>query len=1524
MCQLIPFSVFASYLTTSPQDMDPNSVEYRNWKDSLVSDTSITTSSAVKIETSTTTSSAVKSKTSARTSLSLISNAINVTVNNQLENEYISVATSDVGRFTIGTTGGDPDNTKDDNKKLLYGHPSPRTSYTTLKIDNNNYTFSSSQQTTEGNSKISDYSVGDISVEQVLSIVNNSSTNREDTVQVKYIVKNNGTEAHDAGIRIMMDTMLGNNDAAPFRIPNIGAVTSELELSGDNIPEYWQAFDSLTNPSVISQGTLVKDGELKPDKVQFTNWSRVYNTSWGYNVNTSAKNGDSAVSVIWNPADILPGEQREYTTYYGISEFDQDLTPPLALSLTGATNIEATDTGYSPNPFTVTAYVMNIGSGTAKNTYADIKLPEGLMLASGEDTHKAIGDLLPGQEKQISFKVYVADFIVDQNLSYAVSVSADGTDTKTLARNITIPASKVTNNTSYHLGSSDIDGGTSCEAGDPVNVANGNFTLQRSDISVPGGNPLKFSRFYNSRDYYQGILGSNWHNSFDFKLKNNNEKIRITYNDGHIEDFTLNSDGTYSSMVGKYDKLMKNNDGTFTLKTKDNTSYYFDEDGKIIAIEDIDGNKNILTYDSDNLVKVENSSGYLSFEYAENLISKVTDSTGRTVEYGYTGNNLTSIKDVDGNTSKYEYDDNNRIIKIIDALNIVTLENVYDSKGRVIQQIMADGSECSFSYDDDANTTTYTDGNGSKVTYKRDNSDRVYESDYENGSQKITFNDNNQIIEFTDKNGNTYSYEYDDNGNATKETDPLGNVKEYTYDSNNKVTSIKNADGSIYNYTYDSKGNMLTATDPLGRAVSMEYNSSGLPVKLIQPNSAFTNVQYDDNGNPIVITDAEGNVTTYSYDSLNRVKTITKPLGNKIEYDYTASGKIQKVTYADGTTSSSVYDARGLLTQSTDQAGRTTNYQYNDLGKISEITDASGGTTKYEYDSMCNVSKVTKPDGSVETYEYNAANKLETVTDGENNTKTYSYDNNGNITNKIDANGNESSLIYDALNRIIKVTDANNASTQYEYTYNGKIKKVTDALNGETDYDYDAAGQLIYKKDATGAEIKYTYNNIGNMETVTDAKGNVTKYEYNNNGKVTKVTKADGTVEKLEYDKNGNLIRYTDPKGNVTTYTYDTMERLVSIKNANGGTKNIEYTPSGKVSSIVDENGNKTSYQYDVLDRMQEVTDANGGKTTYVYDAVGNLIEVHQYQGITSDMLISMKKDKGSSDNKEFGYNKKSDDNKESGYNTDLKEIVTKYTYDKRGLLLQETDPANKVKVYTYDANGNLISKTDKDGQATKYEYDAVNNLSKVNYSDGKQVSYSYNPLNQVSSMTDWLGTTNYKLDALGRITKVTDYQNKVTEYSYNNIGEKQSIKYPDGSTVSYAYDTMGRLTTVTDGQNKVTTYKYDELGNVIEKLLPNGVKTVNSYDVLSRINAMTDYNERGKIIDNYKYSYDAVGNKIQVDQSKYNDCDLFKRPGKDGTEGKTQYKYDGLNQLTQVTKPDQSIEKYFYDTIGNRIEKQN
>jgi YD repeat-containing protein len=210
-------------------------------------------------------------------------------------------------------------------------------------------------------------------------------------------------------------------------------------------------------------------------------------------------------------------------------------------------------------------------------------------------------------------------------------------------------------------------------------------------------------------------------------------------------------------MPGKYGKLECLEDDGYKLTQKNNTVYYFSPEGNLTAIEDLNGNRTALTYDENGkMVKIQNECGYFEFAYEDNLIAKITDNAGRSVEYAYTDGKLTGVKNVEGNLYTYEYDNNNRLIRLIDPLNNVTITNVYDEKGRTTEQTMADGVTNELAYDDTNLTTTLMQGNGSQIVFKYDEDYRIYERVYINGSEQLTFNEHNQITSFTDKNGNTY------------------------------------------------------------------------------------------------------------------------------------------------------------------------------------------------------------------------------------------------------------------------------------------------------------------------------------------------------------------------------------------------------------------------------------------------------------------------------------------------------------------------------------------------------------------------------------------------------------------------------------------------------------------------------------------------------------------------------------------------------------------------------------------------
>lgn len=284
-----------------------------------------------------------------------------------------------------------------------------------------------------------------MNVEQKLTLKDNSATGREDTVEIKYTVTNITNEEKTAGLRIMLDTQLGRNDAAPFRVPGYGSITAETEFIGDNIPQFWQAFDDLANPTVIAQGRFNSTYGVKPDKVQFTNWGRVRNQSWGYNVRPNYSNGDSAVSVIWNEAAIAPGETREYITYYGLSEFSEDLSLPIALSVYSDSCIDVTGSGYVPNPVDVTAYVQNVSKKIAEDVKVRIELPDGLELAEGVD-EQYIGTMAADELQQLDWKLRVKPVSTAKTYTYKVILTAADGYTKTVLRSIFVPAIQTVHN----------------------------------------------------------------------------------------------------------------------------------------------------------------------------------------------------------------------------------------------------------------------------------------------------------------------------------------------------------------------------------------------------------------------------------------------------------------------------------------------------------------------------------------------------------------------------------------------------------------------------------------------------------------------------------------------------------------------------------------------------------------------------------------------------------------------------------------------------------------------------------------------------------------------------------------------------------------------------------------------------------------------------------------------------------------------------------------------------------------------
>ena len=320
----------------------------------------------------------------------------------KFSNDYVEVCVHSNGQFTMGTTGGDPNTERDDNKLLLFGHPNSYTSETLIRINGVDYFFQGNAQSNHVGDGVGRNetvrTIAGVQVKQILTPVENPMTGRDDIVKIQYECTNTTSEPKTVGVRIMLDTMLGDNDGAPFRVGE-DPVVMEREYSGEAVPRYWLCFDRFDDPSVTSVGTLYTNSAERPDKVQFASWPHIISSPWNYQVSSSRSMYDTAVAAYFNESSVSAGQTKSAVTYYGISETTVQENRPGELAMRIVKPAKLNDAGngdYENNPFDITAYVKNDGDDPLKNVKIglDLTAAEGaLELAEGETAVKTIDSL---------------------------------------------------------------------------------------------------------------------------------------------------------------------------------------------------------------------------------------------------------------------------------------------------------------------------------------------------------------------------------------------------------------------------------------------------------------------------------------------------------------------------------------------------------------------------------------------------------------------------------------------------------------------------------------------------------------------------------------------------------------------------------------------------------------------------------------------------------------------------------------------------------------------------------------------------------------------------------------------------------------------------------------------------------------------------------------------------------------------------------------------------------------------------
>lgn len=344
--------------------------------------------------------------------------------------------------------------------------------------------------------------------------------------------------------------------------------------------------------------------------------------------------------------------------------------------------------------------------------------------------------------------------------------------------------------------------------------------------------------------------------------------------------------------------------------------------------------------------------------------------------------------------------------------------------------------------------------------------------------------------------------------------------------------------------TYDARGNVSTKTN--------SYLPAETPLTTTNIYDAYNRLQSSGNsffgtvqnaisysgGNMVqTTTDAAGRSSTKTTDAAGRLVRVTDN-GGQLNYSYDSRGNVTSVTQGTNTFIANTYDVYGQKTKTTDFSKGITTYEYDAYGRLTAETDARNNRHSYAYNQLGDIAQKSGPEGTT-TYTYygagnGLANQLKKVTAFSGVTEEYAYDGYGRLSNE-------------------KKT-INGQMFQHNYTYNSQNQVVTKMFpSGYTIRNtYDGAGYLTNVRNDYYASPYSIYttqavNGYGQPTQYTLANGVRTDIAYDYGLPVSYITNGSGIQNyTLSYNyTTGNIIHRSDNTKNFgEDFTYDNLDRL--------------------------------------------------------------------------------------------------------------------------------------------------------------------------------------------------------------------------------------------------------------------------------------------------------------------------------------------------------------------------------------------
>ncbi|MDR2210435.1 MAG: hypothetical protein LBO65_03075 [Spirochaetaceae bacterium] len=230
----------------------------------------------------------------------------------------------------------------------------PRTSFLALMVNNRNYRMgeSASFKTKLGGTPSNPALIFEssfLTVTEEFSFIRTGSSSLTNGIRLTITIHNRGEQPIEAGVRFLIDTILGEEDSSHFSTDR-RQIRSEAVIDASSGDAYWISRGSLLAlmGSVEAQGT-------RPDSIHLANWKRLNDTPWkiplvsGRNFNFLPYSiNDSAVCYYYEPAVINPGGFRAISVVLAAEDengfaLNNAVPDDLSRLIRDSTGLEGTD-----------------------------------------------------------------------------------------------------------------------------------------------------------------------------------------------------------------------------------------------------------------------------------------------------------------------------------------------------------------------------------------------------------------------------------------------------------------------------------------------------------------------------------------------------------------------------------------------------------------------------------------------------------------------------------------------------------------------------------------------------------------------------------------------------------------------------------------------------------------------------------------------------------------------------------------------------------------------------------------------------------------------------------------------------------------------------------------------------------------------------------------------------------------------------------------------------------------------------